>query len=159
MIAIGNPFGLGSTVTAGIVSAQNRVIGAGRFDDFMQIDAPINHGNSGGPTFNLEGKVIGVNTAIHSPTGGNVGIGFAIPSNLAKEIVADLQDDGQVERGWLGVHIQGIDEDLAASLDLDGTQGPWWRRSRRTARPPPPASSRATWSSPTTASRSTRCAI
>ena len=123
VIAIGNPFGLGSTVTAGIVSAQHRVIGAGRFDDFMQIDAPINHGNSGGPTFDLEGKVIGINTAIQSPTGGNVGIGFAIPANLASEIVADLQDDGQVERGWLGVHIQGIDEDLAASLDLDGPEG------------------------------------
>ena len=91
MIAIGNPFGLGGTVTAGIVSAKHRVIGAGRFDDFMQIDAPINRGNSGGPTFDLEGNVIGVNTAIHSPTGGNVGIGFAIPANLAKEIVADLR--------------------------------------------------------------------
>ena len=123
MIAIGNPFGLGSTVTAGIVSAQNRVIGAGRFDDFMQIDAPINHGNSGGPTFNLEGKVIGVNTAIQSPTGGNVGIGFAIPANLASEILADLQDDGQVERGWLGVHIQGVDDDLASTLDLDAPNG------------------------------------
>ena len=123
VIAIGNPFGLGSSVTAGIVSAEHRVIGAGRFDDFMQIDAPINRGNSGGPTFNLEGKVIGVNTAIQSPTGGNVGIGFAIPANLASDIVADLQDDGQVERGWLGVHIQGIDEDLAASLDLDGSKG------------------------------------
>jgi serine protease Do len=123
VIAIGNPFGLGSTVTAGIVSAQNRVIGAGRFDDFMQIDAPINHGNSGGPTFNLEGKVIGVNTAIQSPTGGNVGIGFAIPANLASEIVADLQDDGQVERGWLGVHIQGLDEDLATGLHLDAPKG------------------------------------
>jgi serine protease Do len=123
VVAIGNPFGLGSTVTAGIVSAQNRVIGAGRFDDFMQIDAPINHGNSGGPTFNLEGEVIGVNTAIQSPTGGNVGIGFAIPANLASEILADLQDDGQVERGWLGVHIQGIDEDLAASLDLEAPKG------------------------------------
>jgi serine protease Do len=123
VVAIGNPFGLGSTVTAGIVSAQNRVIGAGRFDDFMQIDAPINHGNSGGPTFNLEGKVVGVNTAIQSPTGGNVGIGFAIPADLASEILADLQDDGQVERGWLGVHIQGIDEDLAAGLGLDAAKG------------------------------------
>jgi serine protease Do len=123
VIAIGNPFGLGSTVTAGIVSAQNRVIGAGRFDDFMQIDAPINHGNSGGPTFNLEGKVVGVNTAIQSPTGGNVGIGFAIPADLASKILVDLQDDGQVERGWLGVHIQGIDPDLAASLALDAPKG------------------------------------
>ena len=123
VIAIGNPFGLGSSVTAGIVSAEHRVIGAGRFDDFMQIDAPINRGNSGGPTFNLEGKVIGINTAIHSPTGGNVGIGFAIPANLASEIIADLQDDGIVERGWLGVHIQNVDEDLAATLDLDAPKG------------------------------------
>jgi serine protease Do len=123
VIAIGNPFGLGNSVTAGIVSAQNRVIGAGRFDDFMQIDAPINHGNSGGPTFNLEGEVIGVNTAIQSPTGGNVGIGFAIPADLASEILTDLQDDGKVERGWLGVHIQGIDEDLAAGLGLDEAKG------------------------------------
>src|SRR5690606_39278131 len=92
-------------------------------DDFMQIDAPINRGNSGGPTFNLEGKVVGVNTAIHSPTGGNVGIGFAIPANLASKIVADLQDDGQVERGWLGVHIQSVDEDLAATLQLDAPKG------------------------------------
>jgi serine protease Do len=123
VIAIGNPFGLGDSVTAGIVSAEHRVIGAGRFDDFMQIDAPINHGNSGGPTFDLEGKVIGINTAIHSPTGGNVGIGFAIPSNLASQIIADLRDDGQVERGWLGVHIQDIDQDLAANLDLDAPKG------------------------------------
>ncbi len=123
VIAIGNPFGLGSTVTAGIVSAEHRVIGAGRFDDFMQIDAPINRGNSGGPTFNLEGQVIGVNTAIQSPTGGNVGIGFAIPSNLAQQIVMDLHDDGVVDRGWLGVHIQNVDEDLAATLDLDAPKG------------------------------------
>jgi serine protease Do len=123
VIAIGNPFGLGDSVTAGIVSAEHRVIGAGRFDDFMQIDAPINQGNSGGPTFDLEGKVIGINTAIHSPTGGNVGIGFAIPSNLASDIIADLRDDGQVERGWLGVHIQEVDEDLAATLDLDAPKG------------------------------------
>jgi serine protease Do len=123
VIAIGNPFGLGNTVTAGIVSAEHRVIGAGRFDDFMQIDAPINRGNSGGPTFNLAGEVIGVNTAIHSPTGGNVGIGFAIPSTLAQQIVMDLHDDGMVDRGWLGVHIQNVDEDLAATLDLDAPKG------------------------------------
>jgi serine protease Do len=123
VIAIGNPFGLGDSVTAGIVSAEHRVIGAGRFDDFMQIDAPINHGNSGGPTFDLEGKVIGVNTAIHSPTGGNVGIGFAIPSDLAQQIVQDLREHGHVVRGWLGVYIQGIDEDLAKSLDLGDQKG------------------------------------
>ena len=123
VIAVGNPFGLGGTVTAGIVSAKDRVIGAGRYDDFLQIDAPINRGNSGGPTFNLEGEVVGVNTAIHSPSGGNVGIGFAIPANLVTDVVADLRDDGVVERGWLGVHIQTIDEDLASSLGLDEAEG------------------------------------
>ncbi|MGI9500940.1 MAG: Do family serine endopeptidase, partial [Geminicoccaceae bacterium] len=123
VIAIGNPFGLGGTVTAGIVSAKAREIGAGRYDDFLQIDAPINRGNSGGPTFNLEGEVIGVNTAIHSPTGGNVGIGFAIPASLTQKIVADLEDDGSVERGWLGVHIQAVDDDLAEGLGLEQADG------------------------------------
>ncbi|MGH1477658.1 MAG: Do family serine endopeptidase [Geminicoccales bacterium] len=123
VIAIGNPFGLGGTVTAGIVSAKAREIGAGRYDDFLQIDAPINRGNSGGPTFNLQGEVIGVNTAIHSPTGGNVGIGFAIPADLTQKIVADLEDDGMVERGWLGVHIQGLDQDLADGLGLEEPKG------------------------------------
>jgi len=123
VIAIGNPFGLGGTVTAGIVSAKAREIGAGRYDDFLQIDAPINRGNSGGPTFNLNGEVIGVNTAIHSPTGGNVGIGFAIPASLTQKIIADLQDDGTVERGWLGVHIQAVDADLAESLGLETESG------------------------------------
>ena len=123
VIAIGNPFGLGGTVTAGIVSADGRMIGAGRYDDFLQIDAPINQGNSGGPTFNLEGKVVGINTAIQTPTGGNVGIGFAIPANQAKRIIEDLHEDGTVDRGWLGVHIQGLDEDLAKSLGLDDAEG------------------------------------
>ena len=123
VVAIGNPFGLGGSVTAGIVSADGRMIGAGRYDDFLQIDAPINRGNSGGPTFNLEGKVVGINTAIHSPTGGNVGIGFAIPANQAKRIIEDLHEDGKVDRGWLGVHIQGLDEDLANSLGLDEAEG------------------------------------
>ncbi len=123
VIAIGSPFGLGGTVTAGIVSAKDRVIGVGRYDDFLQIDAPINRGNSGGPTFNLAGEVIGVNSLIHSPSGGNVGIGFAIPSNEVKEIVADLEENGVVQRGWLGVHIQGIDEDLAQGLGLHDTKG------------------------------------
>lgn len=123
VIAIGNPFGLGGTVTAGIVSAKAREIGAGRYDDFLQIDAPINRGNSGGPTFNLQGEVIGVNTAIHSPTGGNVGIGFAIPADLTQKIVADLKDDGMVERGWLGVHIQALDDDLADGLGLEEAKG------------------------------------
>ena len=123
MIAIGSPFGLGGTVTAGIVSADHRIIGAGRYDDFLQIDAPINRGNSGGPTFNQQGEVIGVNTLINSPSGGNVGIGFAIPSNMVKKVVADLEDDGKIERGWLGVNIQSIDEDLAQGLSLDSDKG------------------------------------
>jgi serine protease Do len=123
VISIGSPFGLGGTVTAGIVSADNRAIGAGRYDDFLQTDAAINRGNSGGPTFNLAGEVIGVNTLIHSPSGGNVGIGFAIPADLAQRIIADLQDDGMVERGWLGVHIQGVDEDLAAGFGLEDAEG------------------------------------
>ena len=123
VIAIGNPFGLGETVTAGIVSAEHRAIGAGRYDDFLQIDAAINHGNSGGPTFNRDGQVVGINTAIHSPTGNNVGIGFAIPSNQAKAIIDQLSEHGKVERGWLGVHIQALDEDLAKNLGLDEDKG------------------------------------
>jgi serine protease Do len=123
VLAIGNPFGLGGTVTAGIVSATNREIGSGPYDDFLQIDAPINRGNSGGPTFNLDGEVVGVNTAIFSPSGGSIGIGFAISSNLAKEIVADLVADGRVARGWLGVSIQGLDDDIAASLGLEKATG------------------------------------
>jgi len=123
VVAVGNPFGLGGTVTAGIVSATGREIGSGPYDDFLQIDAPINRGNSGGPTFNLKGEVVGVNSAIFSPSGGSVGIGFAISSNLAKEIVADLENDGTVERGWLGVQIQGVDEDIASHLGLDKPRG------------------------------------
>ena len=118
VLAIGNPFGLGGTVTAGIVSATGREIGQGPYEDFLQVDAPINRGNSGGPTFNLRGQVVGVNTAIFSPSGGSIGIGFAISSNLAKQVVADLMDDGRVERGWLGVNIQQIDPDIASSLGL-----------------------------------------
>jgi serine protease Do len=106
ILAAGNPFGLGSSVSAGIVSARGRDIGAGPFDDFLQIDAPINPGNSGGPTFNLQGQVIAVNTAIVSPTGGSVGIGFAIPSEIAEKIVAELRDKGHIDRGWLGVAVQ-----------------------------------------------------
>jgi serine protease Do len=106
ILAAGNPFGLGSSVSAGIVSARGRDIGAGPFDDFLQIDAPINPGNSGGPTFNLAGQVVAVNTAIVSPTGGSVGIGFAIPSEIAEKIVAELRDKGHIDRGWLGVAVQ-----------------------------------------------------
>jgi serine protease Do len=123
VIAVGNPFGLGGTVTAGIVSATGREIGSGPYDDFLQIDAPINRGNSGGPTFNLKGEVIGVNTAIFSPSGGSIGIGFAIASNQVKQVIDDLRDDGKVERGWLGVAIQGVDEDLAKALRLDKPRG------------------------------------
>ena len=122
-IAVGNPFGLGGTVTVGVVSARGRDIGQGNYDDFLQIDAPINKGNSGGPTFNLEGKVIGVNTAIFSRTGGSVGIGFAIPAKQVMSIVADLRINGGVTRGWLGVAIQKVTPDIADSLDLDKVGG------------------------------------
>lgn len=123
IMAVGNPFGLGGTVTAGIVSARGRDLAGSALVDFLQIDAPINSGNSGGPTFAADGKVIGVNTAIFSPNGGNVGIGFAIPSNLAAQVVADLRDDGQVERGWLGVQIQPVTDELAQAFGLDGAKG------------------------------------
>jgi serine protease Do len=123
VIAIGNPFGLGGTATTGIVSARGRDIQSGPFDDFLQIDAPINRGNSGGPLFDTAGRVIGVNTAIYSPNGGNVGIGFAIPASQAAPIIEQLRVDGHVERGWLGVQIQQIDEELAEGLGLDSTRG------------------------------------
>ena len=108
MLAVGNPFGLGGTVTAGIVSARGRDIGAGPYDDFIQIDAPVNKGNSGGPTFDVDGNVIGVNTAIFSPSGGSVGIAFAIPAETVKTVVAQLKDKGTVTRGWIGVQIQPV---------------------------------------------------
>jgi serine protease Do len=123
VVAVGNPFGLGGTVTAGIVSARGRDIGAGPYDDFIQVDAAVNRGNSGGPTFNLKGQVIGVNTAIFSPSGGNIGIAFAIPAKLAEEVVYDLIDDGSVERGWLGVQIQPVSADIAESLGLSEEKG------------------------------------
>ncbi|HCX68201.1 MAG TPA: HtrA protease/chaperone protein [Rhodobiaceae bacterium] len=123
VLAVGNPFGLGGTVTTGIVSARGREIGAGPYDDFIQIDASINKGNSGGPTFDVYGNVVGVNTAIFSPTGGSVGIGFAIPSSIAKNVIAQLKKDGKVTRGWLGVTIQQVDDDMAASLSLDEARG------------------------------------
>jgi serine protease Do len=122
VIAVGNPFGLGGTVTAGIVSAQGRDIGSGPYD-YMQIDAAVNKGNSGGPTFNLDGDVVGVNTAIYSPSGGNVGIAFAIPAKTAVEVIEQLKSSGSVKRGWLGVRIQSIDEDLAAGLGLTEAKG------------------------------------
>ena len=123
VVTIGNPFGLGNTVTAGIVSAHHRQIGQGPYDDFIQIDAPINKGNSGGPAFNTKGEVIGVNTAIFSPSGGSVGIGFAIPASSASKIVAQLKDNGRVERGWLGVEIQPVTTGIAEGLGLDKPKG------------------------------------
>lgn len=124
VVAIGNPFGLGGSVTAGIVSARGRDIRQGLYDDFIQTDAAINRGNSGGPLFNLAGEVIGVNTAIYSPTGGSIGIGFSIPSNLTRNIVAQLRDGGRVRRGWLGVNIQQVTDELAESFGLrNGARG------------------------------------
>ncbi len=123
VIAVGNPFGLGGTVTAGIVSARGRDIGSGPYDDFVQIDAPINKGNSGGPTFDLSGNVIGMNTAIVSPSGGNVGIAFAIPSETVKTVVDQLRKSGSVARGYIGVQIQPVTDDLASGLGLNTAEG------------------------------------
>jgi serine protease Do len=123
VLAVGNPFGLGGTVTAGIVSARGRDIGAGPYDDFIQIDAPVNKGNSGGPTFDVDGNVIGVNTAIFSPSGGSVGIAFAIPAETVKNVVAQLRDKGTVTRGWIGVQIQPVTPDIADSMGLKQATG------------------------------------
>lgn len=123
VIAIGNPFGLGGTVTAGIVSARSRNIGQGSYDDFIQTDAPINQGNSGGPLFNMDGEVIGINTAIYSRSGGSIGLGFSIPSNQAKNVVMQLKDFGRTRRGWLGVKIQQVTPDIAESLGLKEPTG------------------------------------
>jgi serine protease Do len=125
VLAIGNPFGLGGSVTAGILSARQRDINSGPYDDFLQTDASINRGNSGGPMFNMDGEVIGINTAIYSPSGGSIGIGFAIPSTLAKSVVAELQSesDHNVHRGWLGVRIQAVTDEIAESLGLDKAKG------------------------------------
>jgi len=123
VIAIGNPFGLGSTVTAGIVSARNRDIEAGPYDDFIQTDAPINRGNSGGPLFDMDGDVVGVNSAIFSPTGGSVGIGFSIPSNLVRDVVGQLRQFASVRRGWVGVRIQPVTEDIAEGMGLPSSAG------------------------------------
>ena len=123
VVAIGNPFGLGGSVTAGIVSARQRDINSGPYDDFIQTDAAINRGNSGGPMFNLDGEVIGVNTAIFSPSGGSVGIGFSIPSTLAQNVIFQLREFGEVRRGWLGVRIQTVTEELAEGLRLEDARG------------------------------------
>jgi serine protease Do len=123
VLAIGNPFGLGGSVSAGIVSARNRDINAGPYDDFIQTDAAINRGNSGGPLFNLAGEVVGVNTAIISPSGGSIGIGFSVPSNLVKGVVAQLREFGETRRGWLGVRIQTVTPDIAEGLGLEKASG------------------------------------
>ena len=123
VIAIGNPFGLGSTVTAGIVSARNRDISSGPYDEFIQTDAPINRGNSGGPLFDMDGNVVGVNSAIYSPSGGSVGIGFSIPSNLVRDVIAQLRAHGTLHRGWIGVRIQAVTDDLAEGLGLPSATG------------------------------------
>ena len=123
IIAIGDPYGLGGTVTAGIISARSRDINSGPYDEYLQTDAPINRGNSGGPMFNMDGEVVGVNTAIFSPSGGSIGIGFAIPSSLVKNITDQLRDHGHIRRGWLGVHIQMVTQEIAESLGLASPHG------------------------------------
>ncbi len=123
VVAIGNPFGLSHTVTTGVISAKGRVIGAGPYDEFLQTDASINPGNSGGPLLNMNGDVVGINTAIYSGSGGNVGIGFALPINMAKSILYDLKKNGKVTRGWLGVMIQKITPELQESFKLDNANG------------------------------------
>ena len=155
VIAIGDPFGLGSTVTAGIVSARNRDINAGPYDDFIQTDAPINRGNSGGPLFDMDGNVIGINSAIFSPSGGSVGIGFSIPSNMARDVVAQLRQFGVARRGWIGVRIQQVTDEIAEGMGLPNTPrragGGCDRGRPRAARR---ACRMAIWSSVLTASRS-----
>lgn len=123
IIAIGDPYGLGGTVTAGIISARSRDINSGPYDEYLQTDAPINRGNSGGPMFNMDGEVIGINTAIFSPSGGSIGIGFAIPSSLAKNVIDQLRDRGHIRRGWLGVRIQAVTQDIADSLGMEKARG------------------------------------
>jgi len=123
VLAIGNPFGLGGTVTAGIVSARNRDINSGPYDSFIQTDASINRGNSGGPLFNMDGEVVGINTAIISPSGGSIGIGFAVPANIAQNVIDQLIEFGETRRGWLGVRIQSVTDDIAESLGMDDAVG------------------------------------
>ncbi|MBY0406074.1 MAG: PDZ domain-containing protein, partial [Rickettsiales bacterium] len=123
VIAIGNPYGLGGSVTQGIISARQRSINAGPFDDFLQTDAPINRGNSGGPLFNMKGEVIGINTAIFSPSGGSIGIGFAVPTQLAKTVISQLKETGHTTRGWLGVKIQEVSDEAAESMGLPKAVG------------------------------------
>jgi serine protease Do len=152
VIAVGNPFGLGGTATAGIISAYGRDIGE-TFVDYIQIDAPINRGNSGGPTFDIYGRVIGVNTAIFSPSGGSVGIGFAIPAEVADAVTKQLISGGKIQRGYIGATIQNFTPEMARPRALATRRArssqTWWPADRRPAR----ACCRATWSSPSTASR------
>ena len=158
VIAIGNPFGLGGTVTAGIVSARNRDINSGPYDNYIQTDASINRGNSGGPLFNLNGEVVGVNTAIISPSGGSIGIGFAVPAKTAVAVIDQLQNFGETRRGWLGVRIQQVTDDIAESLGMKQTRGALIAGIDDKGLRNPPASSRATLSSSSTAATSRRCA-
>jgi len=123
VLAIGNPFGLGGSASTGIISARGRDIHSGPYDDFIQVDAAINRGNSGGPLFNTQGQVIGINTAIYSPNGGSVGIGFSIPANMAKNVISQLERSGEVERAWIGVAIQPLDDDLAQGFGRDNKDG------------------------------------
>ena len=153
VLAVGNPFGLGGTVTAGIVSARGRDIGAGPYDDFIQIDAPVNKGNSGGPSFDVEGNVIGVNTAIFSPSGGSVGIAFDIPADTVKNVVAQLRDKGSVTRGWIGVQIQPVTSEIAEGMGLKKAAAGAPSRNP-TARRRRPASRAVTSSPRSTAMRS-----
>ncbi len=129
VMAVGNPFGLGGTVTVGIVSARGRNINAGPYDNFIQTDAAINKGNSGGPLFNMEGDVIGVNTAIISPTGGSIGIGFSIPSEIAMNVIQQLKTYGETRRGWLGVRLQPVTDDMVKTLGLDKARVRWFPAS------------------------------
>lgn len=144
VLAVGNPFGLGGTVTAGIVSASGRDIGNGPYDDFIQIDAPVNKGNSGGPAFDTNGEVMGVNTAIYSPSGGSVGIAFSIPANTVKSVVAQLKDKGSVSRGWIGVQIQPVTSDIADSLGMKKAEGALVAEPQANGPPPRRASNPAT---------------
>ncbi len=123
VLAIGNPFGLGGTVTAGIVSARNRDIDSGPYDDFIQTDAAINRGNSGGPLFDMDGNVVGVNSAIISPSGGSIGIGFAIPSSIVKRVIGQLREFGETRRGWIGVRIQAVTPEIAEEIGLGKARG------------------------------------
>ena len=136
VVAIGNPFGLGGTVTAGIVSARGRDIGAGPYDDFLQVDAPINKGDSGGPTFNLQGEVVGVNTAIYSPSGGSVGLAFAVPANTVETVVEQLKREGKVTRGYLGVQIQSLSKELSEGLGFQTEKGALVARLKTAPLPP-----------------------